>query len=66
MVFYGVATVDNKQQRDNLVECITILGGKPDTSFCDVILEYEGTKDECDIFIKLFEQYHRHGIYTED
>ena len=66
MLFYGVATIDNKQQRDNLCECITILGGEPKVSSCDVSVEYRGSKDECDKFISLFEQYHRHGVYTEN
>lgn len=66
MIFYGVATVQNATQLDNLLECIRILGGDPRHNSNDVVVEYEGTKDECDIFIKLFEHYPEHGIYTED
>lgn len=66
MILYAVATVDNPQQRDNLCECIEILGGVANTSFSDVVLEYEGSKEECEKFIELFEQYPRHGIFTED
>lgn len=65
MIFYGVATVRNKTQLDNLCECIRILGGDPKSSLNDVVVEFEGTEDECDIFTKLFEHYPDHGIYTE-
>lgn len=66
MLFYGVAAVDNKPQRDNLCECITILGGEPRVSDCNVSVEYRGSKDECDKFVSLFKHYNRYGVYTEN
>ena len=65
MVLLAVATIDNPQQKDNLMKCIKILGGEPRTEFSDVSLEFIGSKEKCDKFIELFEQYPRHGIYTE-
>ena len=66
MLVYAVATIDNPKQRENLCECIEILGGKPNVAFSDVVLDFNGSKEQCDKFIELFEQFPRHGIYTED
>ncbi len=66
MTVYCVANLDNKDQIDNLCECIKILGGEPIVRFGDVSVDYKGTKAQCEKFIELFEHYHRHGIYTED
>ena len=55
-------SLDNNEQVKNLCECIEILGGRPCVSGCTVCVEYHGEKDTAEKFIKLFEQYARHGI----
>lgn len=65
MKIYCAATLENKMQFDNLCQCIEILGGEPNTSFNDVMLEYEGDRETCESFIELFEHYPHHGIFTE-
>ena len=65
MRVFCVATLDNDQQIENLCECITIVGGKPEICFSDVTVEFEGSKEKCELMMELFEQYTRHGIYSE-
>ena len=65
MRVYCVATLDNKLQIDNLCECIKIVGAEPKVCVGDVSVEYEGNEEKCELLISLFEQYTRHGIYTE-
>lgn len=57
------AVVDNPQQRENLCQCVNILGGVPICSGDTVCVEYEGIKAEK--FIELFEHYTRHEIKTQ-
>ena len=64
MVVYCEAFVSNPTQQDNLMECIQILGGKPKKAGDKISVEYEGSDEECDIFISLFEHYSRHNITT--
>jgi len=47
-------------QRDNLVQCINIIGGKPIVHKDQVSVEYSGEKEA--LMIELFEQYTRHKI----
>lgn len=56
------AVVENPVQRDNLCQCIRILGGEPVEYKDKVSVEYEGT--DTDKFIQLFEHYVRHEIHT--
>lgn len=56
------AVVENPQQRDNLKECVQILGGVPNEAGDTVCVEYEG--DNAEKFIELFEHYVRHEIKT--
>jgi len=65
MRVYCVATLDNKAQIDNLCQCIKIIGATPNVCMGDVNVEYEGSKEKCELLIELFEHYTRHGIYTE-
>lgn len=65
MKIYCVATLDNNQQIDNLCECIKIIGGTPRVSGNDVDVEFEGLDEKCELIMELFEQYTRHGIYSE-
>ena len=58
------ATLDNELQRETLCEAIKKLGGTPLAVKSTVYLEYEGEKPQVEEFIKLFEQYNRHGICT--
>lgn len=62
MIVYCEAVVENTTQQENLIECIEILGGSPNIQQDKVSVEYEGIKEECDIFIALFEHYARHNI----
>ena len=60
-----VAVVENPIQRENLRQCLNILGLQP-CIYRDVICMYcpdEGEKTEK--FIELFEQYARHEIHYE-
>lgn len=54
------AIVENPMQRENLKQCIIILGGKPEVANDKVSVEYEGEKQET--IIELFEHYTRHSI----
>lgn len=62
MIIYCEAVVENTTQQENLIECIEILGGTPEIHQDKISVEHEGIKDECDIFITLFEHYARHNI----
>lgn len=62
MIVYCEAVVENTTQQENLIECIEILGGIPKINKDKVSVEYEGIKEECDIFISLFDHYARHNI----
>lgn len=54
-----IAYVD-AAQRDNLVQCISIIGGKPVVHKDQVTVEYSGEKEA--LMIELFEHYTRHEI----
>lgn len=57
------AVVDNPQQRENLCQCVNILGGVPRVTGDTVCVEYEGINTEK--FVQLFEHYTRHEIKTQ-
>lgn len=59
------AVVENPQQRDNLKQCIGILGGVPNEAGDTVCVEYEGEYAKAEKFIELFEHYVRHEIRTQ-
>lgn len=52
--------VVQEAQRENLIECINILGGVPVIHRDEVSVEYSGDKEAT--MIELFEQYTRHEI----
>lgn len=54
------AIVENPVQRDNLCQCIGILGGAPVVDKDKVSVVYDGEKGET--MISLFEQHVRHKI----
>jgi hypothetical protein len=57
------AVVENPQQRENLCQCVEILGGVPKCSGNTVCVEYdEGINTGK--FIELFEHYITHEIRT--
>jgi len=56
------AVLENEPQRNNLRQCIGIIGGKPDVSGETVCVEYEGSSNVAQKFIELFEQYVTHEI----
>lgn len=56
------AVIENDKQRENLCDCIRILGEKPDVSFDTVSVEYTGSQNTADKFAELFAQYPYHGI----
>ena len=66
MIIYCEAIVQNATQQLNLIECIEVLGGTPRIYSDKISVEYEGTKDECEIFTTLFEHYNRHNITILD
>lgn len=56
------AVVEDERQRDNLCECVGILGGKPQISGNTVCIEYEGPERTATKYMELFEQYPTHGV----
>ena len=66
MLVYCEAIVENTTQQENLIECIEILGGTPKIKHDKIAVEYEGSSEECDIFMSLFEHYGRHNITILD
>lgn len=67
MRLFCLATVPDKRQKANLVQCIQILGGNPQTiTDAEVSLHFEGSSYQCQRFIELFDQYPEHGIWTQE
>lgn len=58
------AVVENPQQRDNLKQCVEILGGVPNIAGDTVCVEYDGEPSKAEKFIELYEHYVRHEIIT--
>lgn len=54
------AVLELKTQRDNLCQCIRILGGEPEVNGKTVSVEYEG--EAISMFESLFDQYQTHSI----
>ena len=65
MKVYCVAALDNKQQVDSLCDGIKNIGATPKVCVTDVEVEFEGSEEKCELIMELFEQYTRHGIYSE-
>lgn len=59
------AIVENPQQRDNLCQCIGILGGVPDVNKEAVSVTLLRDDAKADKFIELFEHYARHEVHYE-
>lgn len=58
------AIVENDAQKENLCECIKILGGVPEVCENVVSVECEGSAKNMSKFICLFEQYPYYGFST--
>lgn len=58
------AIIENPVQRDNLCQCIGILGGAPVVDKDKISVVYDGEKGET--MISLFEQYVRHKIVVTE
>ena len=56
------AVVDNSLQRENLYECIEIIGGKPKVDKNVVSVKVPYGSEEATKLIMLFEHYWRHEI----
>ena len=56
------AVVENPLQRENLCQCINIVGGVPAISRETVCVDYTGNDQEAEKFVEIFEQYCRHEI----
>ena len=56
------AVLDNLLQRENLCQCIEIVGGVPIVARNTVCVEYSGDDQVAEKLIELFEQYCRHEI----
>lgn len=56
------AVVEDSRQRENLCQCVNILGGVPCISGNTVCIEFEGRETTADKFIELFAQYPTHEI----
>lgn len=56
------AIVEEPKQRDNLCECIEIIGGYPDVVGNTVFAEYDGESKKAHRLMSLFKQYPFHGI----
>lgn len=60
------ATIDNPLQRDNLIQCINIIGATPTVHGETVYVSVSDNEDIIDKMIRLFEQFHRHSIRVFD
>lgn len=58
------AVCEDARQRENLCQCVNILGGVPLITGNTVSVEYEGTL--ISKFVELFEQYPTHEIRFQD
>ena len=60
---YCNAIVEHEKQRDNLIECIGIIGVVPEFVGSKVFVEYDGDdKQIVEKLVNLFQQYSYHGI----
>lgn len=57
-----IAILDNRIQKDNLCDCIKILGGKPEVYQGVVRVNVEYPSGLADKLVRLFENYWRHEI----
>lgn len=60
-----VAVVENPDQRENLRQCLNILGVAPCIYKDVVCMHCEDDGEKTEKFIELFEQYTRHEIHYE-
>jgi hypothetical protein len=56
------ATIDNKEQLENLCECIRIIGGEPKVNKNTVSVKVPYESEAATKLIMLFEHYWRHEI----
>lgn len=59
------AIVENPEQRENLLHCLSILGVQPCIYKDSVCLYVPENDDRAEKIIELFEQYTRHEIHYE-
>lgn len=64
MKIYCEAHIIEPELRENLADCIKIIGGEPKETNGSVWMSYEGKPDNCHKFVELFEQYGRHAIFS--
>lgn len=56
------AVVEDPRKRDNLCECIEIIGGDSSVMGNKVYADYKGDEETAKKLMALFSQYHIHGI----
>lgn len=59
------AAIENEKQRDNLFDCIKILGGMPMVEGNVVSVEYMGDDMKASKIIALFEEYPDHALVQQ-
>lgn len=55
------AIIDEPRLRENLCQCVGILGYTPQVARNRIVVECEGEK--ANKMVELFEQFHRHSIH---
>ena len=58
------AVLEDDRQRENLCQCVNILGGTPCISGNTVCVEYSGSETTVDKYIELFAQFPTHEIHS--
>lgn len=59
------ATVENEQQRDNLFDCVKILGGVPTIEGDLVSVEYMGDDMRASRMVALFEEFSEYTLVKQ-
>jgi hypothetical protein len=59
------AIVENYEQRENLLQCLEILGVQPCVYKYSICMFVSENDERADKLIELFEQYPRHEIHYE-
>ena len=62
MIVSAVATIYEEAGRENLKQCIEILGGHPIVDGTSVGVDFTGSPKSCEKFIELYEQFPKHNI----
>lgn len=59
------AVVDDERQRNNLCDCVKILGGMPTVAGNTVSVEYMGDDMRASQMVTLFEEYANHELIKQ-